>query len=209
MGLFEEVEALNSDHFKFSVYLVDGRYEEAKALLDKHQEEKPGSWRNNARWYYRVADGKQGLTRLSEAVERTIEYWDSRSYPWREQCATNIIYDMRLIGHEDTDAIDSMLAQCETEFEARLRVGYICPCEAEQLVHYTILDNRFDEAVERAEQWLASWPTVKRQLTPFSRSFPTGLNTRNYWIATWSWSSARSRSIWPEEIPIDDRPQRH
>ena len=160
MGLFEEVEALNSDHFKFSVYLVDGRYEEAKALLDKHQEEKPGSWRNNARWYYRVADGKQGLTRLSEAVERTIEYWDSRSYPWREQCATNIIYDMRLIGHEDTDAIDSMLAQCETEFEARLRVGYICPCEAEQLVHYTILDNRFDEAVERAEQWLASWPTI-------------------------------------------------
>ncbi len=72
MGLFEEVEALEFDHFRFSAYLVDGRYEDAKALLDKVQEESPGSWRNNARRYYRVAGGEQRLKKLAGALEQAI-----------------------------------------------------------------------------------------------------------------------------------------
>jgi TolB-like protein len=166
MGFFEEVEALEFDHFKFSAYMVDRRYEEAKALLEKNQDENTGRWRNNARWYYRVAAGQQSLSKLSEAVDKAIASWDNKNYPWREQCAINLIYDMRIISHEDTDAIDSMMAQCDIQFEARLRVGYICPCEAVQLISYTILDGRFDEAIERAEQWLGSWPTIALAIDP-------------------------------------------
>ncbi len=166
MGLFEEVEEQNSDHFRFLAYLVEGRNEEAKALLDKVQEENPGSWRNNERWYYRVAGGEQRLDKLSEALEQSTAYLDGYNYPWRDNCSTNLIYDMRLTGHEDTDAIDSMMAACRTEFEERLKARYICPCQALQLVHYTILDNRFDEAVERAGQWLATWPTSSLAIDP-------------------------------------------
>jgi tetratricopeptide (TPR) repeat protein len=165
MGLFEEAEKLNSDSFDFKIYLVEGRHEDAKALLDKVQEENPGSWSGYERMYYRVAGGEQRLKKLADAIERQLAAADEQEWAWRDNCSTNLIYDLRQTGlHED--AVDSMMAQCDTEFEERLNARYICPCQAQRLIHYTILDNRFDEAVERAEQWLASWPTIDLATDP-------------------------------------------
>ena len=166
MGLFEEVEALDSDVFKFSVYLNQGRYKEAKAMLEKHQQENPGSWRRSARRYYRRAEEEQGMKMLAEIVEQTISSANSRKYPWREKCNIYLIYDLRLTGDRE-DAVESMMAGCDTVYERRLKAGFFCPCDMQELVLYSILDNRIDEAVERAERWLASgWSTIDMAINP-------------------------------------------
>jgi len=155
LGFFDELEALDTDNFRLSIYLIQGRYEEAEALVDRLADEDPRTWRRFARAYYRVAGGEQRLEKLSAAVEQTIASWEERDVPWREYCVIGLIYDLRVLdSHED--AVDSMMAACDTEYEARLKAKYICPCELKALVNYMILDGRFDEAVERAEQWLDS-----------------------------------------------------
>ncbi len=160
MGLFDELEGHDSDSFKFRAYLIQGHFEKAKALIDKHQMRSSSTWLYFERMYYRRAGGEHGLANLADAVRRTIEHQDSRDIAWRQRCETSLIYDLRITGHEDVDAIDSMLAECGRRYEERLKAGYICPCDLEQLVMYTILDKRFDDAVERADQWMASgWST--------------------------------------------------
>ena len=155
MGFFEEVRAQKLDNFDFPIALIEGRYGDAKAILDRHKNEDSRNWNYNARRYYRVAGGEQRLKNLAEEVEENIAYYESRNVNWRDTCALYLIYDLRLT-NSHADAVESMMAQCDTEHEQRFKANYYCPCQILSLVRYTILSGRFDEAVERAEQWLAS-----------------------------------------------------
>jgi tetratricopeptide (TPR) repeat protein len=171
MGLFEQVEELNNDGFNFMIHMIEGRFEKARALLDKHQEENPGSWLTFARMYYRVAGGDKRLKKLSEAVEQIIAFYERRDVPWRESCSSYLICDLRQTGlHED--AVGSMMAQCDTELGERLKANYFCPCNLMNLVYYAILDNRFDDAVERAGQSPDSgWSNIGLDVDPMFRLF--------------------------------------
>jgi hypothetical protein len=48
------------------------------------------------------------------------------------------------------------MADCQQRMEERIKVNYFCPCSYYNLVIYTIVDGRIDEAVERADQWLTN-----------------------------------------------------
>jgi len=152
MGLFEELSALDIEYYNFSILMIERRYEDAKTLLDKIQQESPDSWPGYARRYYRVAGGEKRLEKLTDAVHQAITAADKRNSPWRERCNVSLIYDLRLVGEES--AIESMMAKCHEEYEERLKAKYLCPCDWAGLVHYTILDKRIDEAIERAGQTL-------------------------------------------------------
>jgi len=77
---------------------------------------------------------------------------EDNGQPWREECHPYLIYDMRLIGHED--GVDKMMDQCRQNTEERLKAGYLCPCTFFNLVTFATLDGRTDEAIERANEWL-------------------------------------------------------
>ena len=156
MGFFNELEALDSDHLMFSAYLIQGHFEKAKAFVDNIKKEGDRASLAYERTYYRTVGGVDDIASLAEAVGRSIEYRETNSKAWKRRCDTKMIYDMRVTQHKDTDAIISMLAECDRILEKRLIAGYICPCDLERLVMYTILDQRFDDAIERADQWMDS-----------------------------------------------------
>lgn len=166
MRFFEEVEALNSDNLQFRAYLADRRFDEAKALLDKHQEEFPGTWLTNAREYYRVIGRGGNLESFADAVQQYIAFFDRRNVRWYDRCNVDLIYDLRETGIR-MDAVDSMMSACRTEFEERRNANYLCPCNLQTLVYYLILDGRIDEAIEQGDEWLASgWSDVSLETEP-------------------------------------------
>lgn len=48
------------------------------------------------------------------------------------------------------------MASCDKVYEERLKANYLCPCSFFGVVQYTIIDDRLDEAVARADQWLSN-----------------------------------------------------
>jgi len=168
MGLFEELEAFDSDRLKVRSYLIEGRFEAARAMIDKHQDEDSNRWRwlTNERRYYQFTGGEQRLKYLSQAVEKTVSYLESNNVQWQEWCDSYLIYDLRQT-HSHEDATGSMLAACHIGYEKAFETNYFSPYNMSALVNYTILDGRLDEAVARAEQWLASgWSSIELASDP-------------------------------------------
>ena len=49
-----------------------------------------------------------------------------------------------------------MMQECRKAFEERLKVKYLCPCAFLGLVMYTTLDERYEDAMRRADEWLSN-----------------------------------------------------
>ncbi len=47
-----------------------------------------------------------------------------------------------------------MMDKCRAQMEERFKAQYICPCSWYNVVLYTILDGRMEEAADRADKWL-------------------------------------------------------
>jgi len=160
LGLFDEAEALDDDEAGFMISLYSGRMESAKAIIDrKLQEDRPREWYWFARMYYRELGGEENLQKFRQLLERQIASMDENDVPWREECRLYTIQDLRIAGM--TEPVPGMMAQCQKQYEERLKARFLCPCSWFNLVAYTILDGRTEEAVQRADEWLNngdSWP---------------------------------------------------
>ena len=82
-----------------------------------------------------------------------ISLLEKNKVPWRERCMVFLVGDLIGAGRDEDAA--SMMAKCQESYEERLKAQYLCPCSFYGVVLYTILDGRLDEAVQRADQWLA------------------------------------------------------
>ncbi len=60
------------------------------------------------------------------------------------------------------DSVNSMMNKCDEETEQRVKSGYLCPCSWYLLVAFAILDERYDDAVKRAEEWLDNGDSYHR-----------------------------------------------
>jgi hypothetical protein len=99
------------------------------------------------------------MQRFRQLLDASITRMEKAEYPWRERCNLYLINDFKTAGYED--GMESMMANCEHQYEERLKANYLCPCSWYSLVAYTILDGRSEEAVQRADEWLNngdSWP---------------------------------------------------
>jgi TolB-like protein len=154
IGLLDDAIAMGIDEASFSAYIMEDRYEDAKALLDKHlAEETPGwRWLYNARYYYYVVEGPTAKPRLGELMTRTISRLDTENIPWRDRCSPYFVEDLQRAGNE-ADA-NIILDVCRTRYTQRLEAEYLCPCEWFGLVMFTILDGDLDLAVKRMNKWL-------------------------------------------------------
>jgi TolB-like protein len=111
-------------------------------------------------WYYavlefqRMAGAGPADSEFREYLDLSLMDFENSNVKWRERCMPGLIQDLRDVGRDDETI--GMMATCFQQYEEKLKVGYLCPCSFFGLVMYTILDKRFDEAVERTEQWLSN-----------------------------------------------------
>jgi TolB-like protein/Flp pilus assembly protein TadD len=155
VGLYDEAEATGGEEATFYAMLAQQRYEEARALLDKQlAAEDPSYWYSNGRDYLRAAGSGPADPEFSEFLDKSLATYEKNNVQWRERCMLVLINDLRDAGRGDEVA--GMMQQCNKQFEERLKVQYLCPCSFFGLVMYTILDDRLDEATQRADEWLTN-----------------------------------------------------
>jgi tetratricopeptide (TPR) repeat protein len=155
VGLLAEAEVSGDDDAVFYSLLMQGRYEETRALLDKHlATEDPSYWYSNGRDYLRVAGAGPTDPEFSRLLDKSLAWHEKNNVQWRERCMLNLVNDLQEVGRGDEVA--GMMQQCNKQFEERLKVQYLCPCTFFGVVMYTILDGRLDEAAQRADEWLSN-----------------------------------------------------
>jgi hypothetical protein len=134
--------------------LMQGDLEHAEELLAQGEAEDPKQWRGFGRWLYRVYDGEGARQQLDRYLSQDLAAMDEEGFPWRERCLPYLIDEMRMAGRGDET--QEMMARCQKRVEERFKAQYLCPCSWRNVVLYTILDGRLDEAVARADQWLSN-----------------------------------------------------
>jgi len=155
VGLLDEAQTAGDEHINFAVLLMQERHEEARTLLDNEL-----SGEDASDWYYavlefqRMAGAGPADSEFREYLDLSLMDFENSNVKWRERCMPGLIQDLRDVGRGDETT--GMMAKCFQQYEEKLKVGYLCPCSFFGLVMYTILDKRFDEAVERTEQWLSN-----------------------------------------------------
>lgn len=99
--------------------------------------------------YYRKIEDKIILQTILQ--ERIVNY-ETRGYPWNSSCNMYLIEEMRFAKMPENT--DKMMAKCRERTEERVKAGYLCPCSWFMLVAFAILDERYNDAVFRANEWL-------------------------------------------------------
>lgn len=154
MGMTDETIATGIDDPTALAYMIQGRYAEAKTLIDEHLQKDPNDiqWLWHARRWYRQVDVPDAKAKMAELVARSIAKFEADKFPWRTRCAPWMVDDLQMAGYEEDAA--TIMDVCSKRYEQRLQAGYLCPCEWFGLVIYTILDGQLDLAVQRTEKWL-------------------------------------------------------
>ena len=151
-GFLEDSEALGIDDANFLSFLAQGRLDEAKVIMDrKLAEGESHYWLILAAEYYRTERADNYKEKISELVDRSIAYYEDKNIPWQDRCYPYLVYNLGETGHDA--AFQSMMTQCHKQFEERLKVTYLCPCTWYGMILYTIIDGRYEEAAQRADQW--------------------------------------------------------
>ena len=170
LGLYEEAAAAGDEFINFWVHLLNGQFQEARALIDKGLEEDPPEyWAWEGRNWLRLAGDGPADPEYSKFVEMSLAGFEKRNVNWRERCDAELVVALRDIGRGDETA--SMMARCDEVFEERLKVNYLCPCSFFGVVLYTIVDGRLDEAVKRTDQWLSNGDSMS--YLPYNPIFAT------------------------------------
>ena len=155
VGLYDKAAAAGDEFINFWVHLHNGRFKEARALIDSGLlEDSPEYWAWEGRhWLRRAGDGPTD-PEYNTFINVTLAGFEKRNVNWQERCNPELINDLRDVGRGDETA--GMMASCDKVYEERLKANYLCPCTFFGVVQYTIVDGRLDEAVTRTDQWLSN-----------------------------------------------------
>jgi tetratricopeptide (TPR) repeat protein len=168
LGLWADTAETDIPEPKFFAKLFAGDTAGAKAILDTASANDDGvDWNFDTRIYLRVVDEGPASPEFKELVQASIARFEERNVKWRERCMVYLIKDLRDAGRGDETA--PMMQECHRIFEERLKARYLCPCSFYNLVAYTTLDGRYDEAMQRADQWLTQGDS--NSLLPFDPIF--------------------------------------
>lgn len=152
IGLFDEAEAKGEDEVNFWMYMDQGRLEKARELVEKGLVENPEDWLVPSRFYHFSQRSEMGEQPFKSAVANQMAWLDENNVPWREQCLPYMMYALREAGV--TEGEDTMMDVCRKKTEERVKAKYLCPCSWFNLVLFATLDDRTDDAIGRAEEWL-------------------------------------------------------
>lgn len=157
VGLVDEAIATGTHDAEIFGFMMQGRFDEARAIVDaglQSEDDEGAHWYWHARDVLRLAGDGPEDPAFNELLDRHIAVLERNQVPWRERCFLPLINDLRAAGRQEET--EGMMAQCRERYEERIKAQYLCPCSFFGLVMFTILDDRIDEAVERAGQWLSN-----------------------------------------------------
>jgi len=152
IGLFDEARALENDHVDFWINMDQDRIEKAREAVDKWLAEDTGHGLEHEVEYYVTFLSELGVRPLKTAVTNRIAWLDENNEPWRDECSFRMLFALREAGVND--GVDSILESCRKKTDERLKAKYLCPCSWLNLVWFATLDNRIDDAIMRADEWL-------------------------------------------------------
>ena len=153
MGMYDEAAKENNDDVNFWLMMKEGRVEKARELLEKaHPEKDRETWLFNERYFAWAASKEMGLMPLQASVAKTIAWLDDENIPWREECRLYFIYDLKQAGV--TEGMDELMEACRKKTDERVKAQFLCPCSWFNLVLFATLDDRADDAISRANEWL-------------------------------------------------------
>jgi len=152
IGLLDEAEARGDEHTNFWIYLGQDRLEKAREQLDKWSAEDAGHGLEHSVDYHVAFRSELGQRPLKDAVSNRIAWLDENDVPWRDECDFNLLFALREAG-VDT-GMDDILENCRKKTDERLKAKYLCPCSWLSLVWFATLDNRVEDAIVRADEWL-------------------------------------------------------
>ncbi len=92
------------------------------------------------------------IDKLKSTIVESIALMDKRNVPWDKRCDTYLIAALRMVDMNDN--IQTMMDECRKTTLKRLEAGFLCPCSWYRLVSFAIVDNRPEDAVKRAVEWL-------------------------------------------------------
>jgi TolB-like protein/Flp pilus assembly protein TadD len=155
IGLIEEAIATGDHDAEIYGYLMQGRYDDAQAVIDAGLVEPDGPhWFWHARDALHLSGDGPADPEFASLLDRQIEMLDQNQVPWRERCMNFLIRDLNAVGRDDDAA--GMMTKCHEAYEERLKAQYLCPCSFYGLVFYTFVDGRIEEGLERMDEWLSN-----------------------------------------------------
>jgi TolB-like protein/Flp pilus assembly protein TadD len=152
IGLFDEAQAQEDDHVNFWIYLDQDRIEDARGVIDKWLAEDTGHGLEHSVKYYVTFRSELGEGPLKAAVTNRIAWLDENNEPWRDECNFDLLFALREAGVNE--GVDNIFDSCRERTEERLKAKYLCPCSWFSLVKFATLDNRIEDAITRADEWL-------------------------------------------------------
>lgn len=153
LGLFDAAMSVGDNEVKLFTAIAMEDFERAERLLDEGVSgDDADRYYGYGRWLYSMHDGENAMDRLARMVQLDIAKLDERGVPWQESCFLYLINELRML--DENDKTETMMAECHKVMEERFRAQYLCPCSWGNVVKYTILDGRLEEAMQRADQWL-------------------------------------------------------
>ena len=154
VGAYDAARAVGVESATAMTYMLEGRYDEAKAIYDRRRAKDPDSVFElfNLAEYYKTRSLEAEKGQFRQTVDDLIALTDSRGFPWRERCNTALIPLLDGVGY--TSEADNIRGICRDWFESRLSAGYFCPCTWANLVLFTALDGDYELAMQRALKWL-------------------------------------------------------
>lgn len=146
----EPVEKMNLDWTAFEFARRDKDYSKSAELLEiGFKSEKADEWIFPASdLYLELAE----LKKLKVVLEKQIANFDERNIPWTKRCRPHFMASLKAVSMNDS--LESMMSKCYQKTEQRLKDGYLCPCSWFNLVSFAIIDERYDDAIKRATEWL-------------------------------------------------------
>ena len=146
----DKVTEMGSDWAEYEYSLRRQDLEKSAQILEqKLASEEADEWLDSAVYLYSTM-GKEAA--LKSAVVKRIDNMDDRNVPWQKR-STSILLNA-LQTDRMNDNTQTMMDRCRETTEKRLAAGYFCPCSWFNLVNFAVLDNRNDDAIKRAEEWL-------------------------------------------------------
>ena len=146
----EKVASLDRDWTDYEMALRTGDLELGMALLDeKLASDQRDEWLTPASDMYMLTGDTE---KLKSTIVEIIAQMDKRNVPWQKRCNTYLIAALQMVDMNDN--IQTMMDECRKTTLKRLEAGFLCPCSWFRLVSFAIVDNRPDDAVKRAVEWL-------------------------------------------------------
>jgi len=146
----DKVAEVDVDWANYELTMRQANVEKALAMLETGlASEEREDWLFEAGLMYMLINDAE---KLKSTIVESIASLDTRNVPWQKRCFTYMIAAMQMVDMNDN--IKTMMDNCRETTEKRLEAGYLCPCSWYRLIEFAILDNRHEDAVKRAEEWL-------------------------------------------------------